>query len=37
MVAAMDVEGYLATWVVEGSVDRGESFDFIINEVVGLS
>ena len=36
MVAAMGVEGYLATRVVEGSVDGGEFFDFIINEVVGL-
>ncbi len=34
MVAAMGVDGYIATRVVEGSVDGGEFFDFIINEVV---
>jgi transposase len=34
MVAAMGINGYLATRVVEGSVDGGEFFDFIINEVV---
>lgn len=33
MVAAMGVNGYLATRVVEGSVDGDEFFDFIINEV----
>jgi transposase len=34
MVAAMGIEGYLATRVVEGSVDGDEFFDFIVNEVV---
>jgi len=34
MIAAMGVEGYVATRVVEGSVDSDEFFDFIVNEVV---
>ncbi|KAL4258543.1 Transposase IS630-like protein [Pleurotus pulmonarius] len=34
LVAAMGLEGYLATRVVEGSVDGDEFMDFIINEVL---
>jgi len=33
MVAAMGVEGYIATRVVEGSLDGDEFFDFIVNDV----
>jgi transposase len=34
MVAAMGVEGYIATHIIEGSVDGDEFFDFIVNSVV---
>ena len=37
MVAAMGVEGYIATHIVEGSVDGDEFFDFIVNSVVRMT
>ncbi|KAJ4467503.1 hypothetical protein C8R41DRAFT_741756, partial [Lentinula lateritia] len=33
LVAAMSLEGYIAVWVIEGSLDSFEFFDFIINEL----
>ena len=37
MVAAMSVEGYIATHIVEGSVDGDEFFEFIVNSMVHTS
>ena len=31
MVAAMGIKGYIATHIVEGSVDGDEFFEFIVN------
>ena len=36
LIAAMSVDGYVATWVVNGSVDSAEFFDFIVGEVVSV-
>lgn len=36
LVAAMGVDGYLASRVVEGSVDGEEFFDFIVQDVVSV-
>jgi hypothetical protein len=35
--AAMGVDGYISTRVVEGSVDTAEFFDFIVGDVVSIS
>jgi len=37
LLAAMSVDGYVSTRVVEGSVDTAEFFDFIVGEVVRIS
>lgn len=34
LLAAMSVDGYISTRVVEGSVDTAEFFDFIVGDVV---
>ena len=36
LIAAMSVDGYVATWVVNGSVNTTEFFDFIVGEVVSV-
>ena len=36
LLAAMSVNGYVSTRVVEGSVDTAEFFDFVVGEVVSL-
>ena len=36
LIAAMSVDGYVATRVVNGSVDTAEFFDFIVGEVVSV-
>ena len=33
----MSADGYVSTWVVQGSVDTAEFFDFIIGDVVRIS
>ena len=37
LIAAMSVDGYVSTRVVEGSVDTAEFFDFIVGDVVSIS
>ena len=37
LLAAISVEGYIGTRVVEGSVDGAEFFDFIVEEVVCIT
>ena len=34
LLAAMSVDGYVSTRVVEGSVDTAEFFDFLVGDVV---
>ena len=34
IVAAISINGYEAVWVVDGSVDSAEFFDFIVEDVV---
>jgi transposase len=36
LIAAMSVDGYISTRVVEGSVNAAEFFDFIVGEVVSV-
>ena len=36
LIAAMGVDGYISTWVVEGSVDTAEFFDFIVSDFVSI-
>ena len=36
LLAAMSVDGYVSTWVVEGSIDTAEFFDFIIGDVMSI-
>jgi len=37
LLAAMSVDGYVSTRVVEGSVNTAEFFDFIVGDVVSIS
>ena len=37
LIAAMGVDGYVSTRVVEGSVDTTEFFDFILGDIVSVS
>ena len=36
LIVAMSVDEYAATWVVNGSVNTTEFFDFIVSEVVSI-